>query len=45
MQTQLNKIAKDTNLFLKRFIRKQKKSELIKPMQYSLFSGVWAFAV
>jgi farnesyl diphosphate synthase len=39
MQTQLNKIAKDINLFLKRFIRKQKKSELIKSMQYSLFSG------
>ena len=39
MQTQLNKIAKDTNLFLKKFIKKQKKSELIIPMQYGLFSG------
>ena len=39
MQTQLNKIAKDTNLFLKKFIKKQKKSELITPMQYGLFSG------
>ena len=39
MQTKLNKIAKDTNLFLKRFIKKQKKSELIIPMQYGLFSG------
>ena len=35
----LNKIAKDTNLFLKKFIKKQKKSELIIPMKYGLFSG------
>ena len=39
MQKKLNKIAKDTNLFLKKFIRKQKKSELIIPMKYGLFSG------
>ncbi len=39
MQKKLNKIAKDTNIFLKRFIKKQKKSELIVPMQYGLFSG------
>ncbi len=39
MQKELNKIAKDTNLFLKKFIKKQKKSELIVPMQYGLFSG------
>ena len=39
MQKKLNKIAKDTNIFLKRFIKKQKKSELIIPMQYGLFSG------
>ncbi len=39
MQKQLNKIAKDTNIFLKKFIKKQKKSELIFPMQYGLFSG------
>ena len=39
MQKELNKIAKDTNIFLKKFIKKQKKSELIIPMQYSLFSG------
>ena len=31
MQKKLNKIAKDTNIFLKRFIKKQKKSELIVP--------------
>ena len=39
MRKELNKIAKDTNLFLKKFINKQKKSELIIPMQYGLFSG------
>ena len=35
----LNKIAQDTNLFLKKFIKRQKKSELIIPMKYGLFSG------
>jgi len=39
MQKELSKIAKDTNIFLKRFIKKQRKSELIIPMQYGLFSG------
>ncbi len=39
MQKELNKIAQDTNFFLKKFIKKQKKSELIIPMQYGLFSG------
>ena len=39
MQKDLNKIANDTNVFLKKFIKKQKKSELIIPMQYGLFSG------
>ena len=39
MQDKLNKIANDTNKFLKKFIKKQKKSELIVPMQYGLFSG------
>ena len=39
MQKKLNKIAKDTNSFLKRFIQNQKKSELIIPMKYGLFSG------
>ena len=39
MKNKLNKIAKDTNLFLKKFIKKQKKSELIIPMKYGLFSG------
>ena len=39
MQKKLNKIARDTNLFLKKFVKKQKQSELIIPMKYGLFSG------
>ncbi len=39
MQKKLNKIAKDTNLFLNEFIKKQKKSELIIAMKYGLFPG------
>ena len=39
MQDKLQKIAKDTNIFLKKFIKKQKKSNLIIPMKYGLFSG------
>ena len=39
MQNKLIKIAKDTNLFLKKFIQNQKKTSLIAPMNYGLFSG------
>ena len=39
MQKKLDKIARDTNLFLRKFIKEQKKSELIIPMKYGLFSG------
>ena len=39
MQSKLIKIAKDTNLFLKKFINRQKKTDLIAPMSYGLFSG------
>ncbi len=39
MQKKLNKIAKDTNIFLKKFISKQKKTDLIKPMKYGLLPG------
>tara|TARA_B100001057_G_scaffold449421_1_gene490570 strand:+ start:240 stop:1112 length:873 start_codon:yes stop_codon:yes gene_type:complete len=39
MKNKLIKIAKDTNSFLKSFIKKQKKTNLIVPMQYGLFSG------
>tara|TARA_B100001121_G_scaffold143564_1_gene125575 strand:- start:3011 stop:3883 length:873 start_codon:yes stop_codon:yes gene_type:complete len=38
MINKLNKIAKDTDIFLKSFIKRQNKSELITPMQYGLFS-------
>ena len=39
MKNKINKIAKDTNIFLKNFIKKQKKTELITPMQYGLLPG------
>ena len=39
MKNKLNEIAKDTNLFLKSFIKKQTKTELIPAMNYGLFSG------
>ena len=39
MQTELNKIAKDTNLFLSSFLSKQKKTDLINPMKYGLLPG------
>ena len=35
----MNKIASDTNFFLKKFIDKQKKTPLLRPMNYGLFSG------
>ena len=39
MKNKLLKIVKDTNFFLKNFIKKQKKTELIPAMNYGLFSG------
>ena len=39
MKNKLIKIANDTNLFLKDFIKKQKKTELIPAMNYGLFPG------
>ena len=39
MKKELSKIAKDTNLFLKGYIKKQKKSDLISAMRYGLFPG------
>ena len=39
MEKKLNKIARDTNLFLNRFLYNQKKTELIKPMRYGLLPG------
>ena len=39
MKNKLNKISKDTNIFLKKFIKKQKKTNLISSMKYGLFPG------
>ena len=39
MQKKLKKIAVDTDIFLKSFIKQQKKTDLIYPMQYGLFPG------
>ena len=39
MQKKLKKIAVDTNIFLKSFIKQQKKTDLIKPMRYGLLPG------
>ena len=35
----LNSIAKDTNSYLKKYLKKQEYSGLLKPMGYGLFSG------
>ena len=39
MQNKLTKIANDTNSFLKRFIKNQKKTKLVSVMNYGLFPG------
>ncbi len=39
MKKKLTKIAKDTNNFLIKYLRNQKKTELMKPMKYGLFPG------
>ena len=39
MKKELNRIAKDTNLFLKNYIAKQNNSDLISAMKYGLFPG------
>ena len=38
MKAKLDRIAKDTNLFLDKFVDKQSKSKLIPAMKYGLFS-------
>ena len=38
MQNKLIKIANDTNSFLKRFIKNQKKTKLVSVMNYGPFS-------
>ena len=39
MKNKLVRIAKDTNSFLKKFIKKQKRTELVTAMRYGLFPG------
>ena len=39
MKNKLFRIAKDTNLFLKKFFKKQKRTELVIAMEYGLFPG------
>ncbi len=39
MKKKLNKIAKDTNLFLKKYLKLQKKTDLLKAMKYGLLPG------
>src|SRR6056300_1227901 len=39
MQNNLNKVERDTDLFLKKFFKKQVKSPLLNSMSYGLFSG------
>ena len=39
MKKKLDKIAKNTNSFLLKFLKNQKKTDLIKPIKYSLFPG------
>ena len=39
MINKLNRIAKDTNIFLKNFLNKQNNSKLIPAMKYGLFPG------
>ena len=39
MRNEVNKIAKDTNYFLKKFINNQNSSHLINAMKYGLFPG------
>ena len=39
MQKKLNKVAKDTNTFLKNYLRNQKQTKLIDPIKYGLFPG------
>ena len=39
MKKKLNKIAKDTNLYLRNFLNKQNNSKLVPAMKYGLFPG------
>ena len=39
MKEKLNKVARDTNVFLKNYLKSQKKTDLIIPMIYGLLPG------
>ena len=39
MKKKLNKIAKDTNIYLKKYFKSQRKTDLVSPMIYGLFPG------
>ena len=39
MKKQINKIAEDTNFFIKKFFDKQKKTELVNPIKYGVLPG------
>jgi len=39
MKNKLNRVAKDTNLYLKKFFNKQNNSKLLPAMKYGLFPG------
>ena len=39
MQKSVNKIAKDANFFLKKYLKTQKKTNLLLPMKYGIFPG------
>ena len=39
MLKKLNKIAKQTNIYLTSYLKNQKNTELMKPMKYGLLPG------
>ena len=39
MKKKLNKVAEDTNIFLKNHLKKQKKTKLMEPIKYGLLPG------
>ncbi len=39
MKKKLNKIVKDTNNFLKKYLKSQKNTDLMVPMKYGLLPG------
>ena len=39
MKKKLYKVAKDTNLFLKKYLKLQKKTDLLKAIKYGLLPG------